>query len=202
MTGKEMTADTVVTLKARSQPSISAGSPLPVRPTCTSTTLPEHTPRTAPAGPRDGFRPTDFQQQGHSHFWARQLVPAHQLSSAPAGATRSHQVTRRGTAGRRQGSPRQWTGWKRARSITYTRRFQTFICRCSKTYPVLTQRPRASPGENTGAGCCALVPGVFPTQRPWSPALQADPFLSEPPGKPEHSQTTNQIFTTQTFSDM
>ena len=139
MTGKEMAADTVVTLKARSQPSISGGSPLPVRPTCTSTTLPEHTPRTAPTGPRDGFRPTDFQQQGHSHFWARQLPPAHQLSSAPAGATRSHQATRRGTPGRRQGSPRQWTGWKRARSITYTRRFQTFICRCSKTYPVLTK---------------------------------------------------------------
>ena len=64
MTGKEMAADTVVTLKAGSQPSTSGGNPLPVRPTCTSTTLPEHSPRTAPAPPCDGFRPTDFQQQG------------------------------------------------------------------------------------------------------------------------------------------
>lgn len=65
MTGKEMAADTVVTLKAGSQPSTSGGNPLPVQPTCTSTTLPEHTPHTATTQPCDGFRPTDSEQQGH-----------------------------------------------------------------------------------------------------------------------------------------
>ena len=42
-----------------------------------------------------------------------------------------------------------------------------------------------SPGKNTGVGCHALLWGIFLTQglNPWSPALQADSFLSEPPGK-------------------
>ena len=42
-----------------------------------------------------------------------------------------------------------------------------------------------SPGKNTEVGCHALLQGIFPTQgRSHSPAVQADPLLSEPPGKP------------------
>ena len=40
-----------------------------------------------------------------------------------------------------------------------------------------------SPGKNTGAGCCALLQGIFPTQG-WNPGLlQMDSLPSEPPGK-------------------
>ena len=45
-----------------------------------------------------------------------------------------------------------------------------------------------SPGKNTGVGCCAPPPGDLPHPgiEPRSPALQADPSLSEPPGKPKN----------------
>ena len=46
-----------------------------------------------------------------------------------------------------------------------------------------------SPGKNTGVGCRALLQGIFPIRGsiphlPASPALQADSFPTEPPGKP------------------
>ena len=41
-----------------------------------------------------------------------------------------------------------------------------------------------SPGKNTGVGCRVLLPGIFPGIEPRSPALQADSWWSEPPGKP------------------
>ena len=44
--------------------------------------------------------------------------------------------------------------------------------------------PWNSPVKNTGVGCHSLLWGIFPTYLPWSPALQADSLLSEPPGKP------------------
>ena len=135
MTGKEMAADTVVTLKAGSQPSTSGGNPLPVQPTCTSTTLPEHTPHTAITQPRDGFRPTDSKQQGHESL----LGETSRASLSALFCTCWGNPGPPGdTTGRRQGSPRQWTWWKRARSIIYILRFQTFICHCSITYPVPT----------------------------------------------------------------
>ena len=45
-----------------------------------------------------------------------------------------------------------------------------------------------SPGKNTGVGCCAPPPEDLPHPgiEPKSPALQADPSLSEPPGKPKN----------------
>ena len=44
--------------------------------------------------------------------------------------------------------------------------------------------PWDSPGKNTGVGCHALLQGIFQTQgfEPGSPALQADPFTTKPPG--------------------
>ena len=43
-----------------------------------------------------------------------------------------------------------------------------------------------SPGKNTGVGCHFLLQGNLPNPgiKPRSPALQADSFPSEPPGKP------------------
>ena len=41
------------------------------------------------------------------------------------------------------------------------------------------------PGKSTGVGCHFLLQGIFLTQGSnWSPALQADTWLSESPGKP------------------
>ena len=48
------------------------------------------------------------------------------------------------------------------------------------------------PGKNTGVSCHFLLQGIFQTQESntsllcylWSPALQADALLAEPPGKP------------------
>ena len=48
------------------------------------------------------------------------------------------------------------------------------------------------PGKNTGVSCHFLLEGIFQTQESntsllcymWSPALQADALLAEPPGKP------------------
>ena len=47
--------------------------------------------------------------------------------------------------------------------------------------------PWDSPRKNTGVGCHAPTPGDLPNPgiKPWSPALQADSLLSEPPGKPK-----------------
>ena len=56
--------------------------------------------------------------------------------------------------------------------------------------------PWDSPGKNTGVGCHFLLQGIFPTQgsnpgiKPWSPALEADTFTSEPPGKPFTKEQT------------
>ena len=49
--------------------------------------------------------------------------------------------------------------------------------------------PWDSPGKNTGVGCCALLQGIFPTQKsnPFlghAPALQAGSLSTEPPRKP------------------
>ena len=43
-----------------------------------------------------------------------------------------------------------------------------------------------SPGKNTGVGCIPFPRGSFLTQGSnlGSPALQADSFTTEPPGKP------------------
>ena len=44
----------------------------------------------------------------------------------------------------------------------------------------------ASPGKNTGVGCHDLLyPGIEPMSLA-SPALQADPLPTEPPGKPRY----------------
>ena len=47
-----------------------------------------------------------------------------------------------------------------------------------------------SPGKNTGVGCHALLQGDLPNPgiKPRSPALQADSFPSEPPGKPMNTR--------------
>ena len=37
--------------------------------------------------------------------------------------------------------------------------------------------------KNTGVGCHSLLQGIFLTQEHVTPALQADPLLSEPPGR-------------------
>ena len=46
--------------------------------------------------------------------------------------------------------------------------------------------PWASPGNNTGVGCHALLQGIFPTQglNPGLPMLQADSLASDPTGMP------------------
>ena len=46
--------------------------------------------------------------------------------------------------------------------------------------------PWASPGNNTGMGCHALLQGIFPTQglNPGLPVLQADSLPSDPTGMP------------------
>ena len=41
-----------------------------------------------------------------------------------------------------------------------------------------------SPGKNTGGSCHALPPGDLPNPSLVFPALQADSFPIEPPGKP------------------
>ena len=60
-------------------------------------------------------------------------------------------------------------------------------------------------GKNTGVGCQFLLQWIFPTKgsnpgiEPGSPALQADPFPSEPPGKYLlllHSQDTGKEIVT------
>ena len=44
--------------------------------------------------------------------------------------------------------------------------------------------------KNTGVGGCAALQGAsHPRIKPGSPALQADPLLSEPPGKPSNFNT-------------
>ena len=49
--------------------------------------------------------------------------------------------------------------------------------------------------ENTGVGCHALLPGIFPNPGvdPASPALQADSSPSEPPGKPQWDLFCNNL---------
>ena len=49
--------------------------------------------------------------------------------------------------------------------------------------------PWASPGENTGVGCHALLQGIFPTHgsNPGPLAVQADSLSSELPGKPQET---------------
>ena len=56
-------------------------------------------------------------------------------------------------------------------------------------YPTRLLCPWDFPGKNTGAGCHALLQGIFPTQgsKPRSPALQADSLPSEPPEKPKNT---------------
>ena len=46
--------------------------------------------------------------------------------------------------------------------------------------------PWKSPGQNTGAGSCSLLQGIFPNPgiEPGSPVLQVDSFPAELPGKP------------------
>ena len=43
--------------------------------------------------------------------------------------------------------------------------------------------PWSSLGQNAGVGNRSLLQGIFPTQEPRSPALQADSLPSEKPGK-------------------
>ena len=53
-------------------------------------------------------------------------------------------------------------------------------------YPTRFLCPWDFPDKNTGVGCHFLLQGIFMIQRsnPGPPALQADPLLTEPPGKP------------------
>ena len=44
--------------------------------------------------------------------------------------------------------------------------------------------PWNCPGKNTGAGCNSFLQGIFLTQEPASPSLQADSLPSQPLGKP------------------
>ena len=50
-------------------------------------------------------------------------------------------------------------------------------------------------GKSTGVGCHFLFQGDLPNQgnEPRSPALQADSFPSEPPGKPDYYKSHLQI---------
>ena len=60
--------------------------------------------------------------------------------------------------------------------------------------------PWDSPGKNTGVGCLALLPGIFPTQGPNLHLLcllhwQVGSLLLPPPGKPQVTQMLGQSLT-------
>ena len=60
----------------------------------------------------------------------------------------------------------------------------------NRRQPTRLPHPWDSPGKNTGVGSHSLLQGILPPQglnpglEPWSPELQVDSLLSEPPGKP------------------
>ena len=54
---------------------------------------------------------------------------------------------------------------------------------CDSLRPHEQFSPWSSPGQNTGAGSCSLLQGIFPTQGWNSHPLQADSFTTEPRGK-------------------
>ena len=59
----------------------------------------------------------------------------------------------------------------------------TFLRPC-RLWPSRPLCPWNFPGKNTGVGCRFLLQGIFPIQGLNLPALQADPLVFAPPGKP------------------